>query len=193
MPGAGPGPLARYRLAPRRREITFGRLCDSAAVAGARRNASRAEPGLTRLDLGDCDSPLEFAGPSSPSNHDQVVRRHGPLLRVGASLRHRLLLGLVKRSSRRRRRTRSWKSSEAAQPQATPALPRASRNLGGLRRHGSDCRCHRKRLSRWGASTRALQKPKTNSCGRQLSERFLGSGHGFSGDPPDPSGNGAAS
>jgi len=37
--GCEPSSLARYRLAPRRREITFGRLCDSAALASDRSKA----------------------------------------------------------------------------------------------------------------------------------------------------------
>jgi short chain dehydrogenase len=54
-------------------------------------------------------------------------------------------------------------SSEATQPQAAPALPRASRSLGGLRRSGPDCRCHWKRLSPWGASTRVLRQARSGA------------------------------
>jgi hypothetical protein len=43
--GCGTGPLARYRLAPRRGEITFGRHCDSAVFAPLDPNAIVAPAG----------------------------------------------------------------------------------------------------------------------------------------------------
>jgi short chain dehydrogenase len=69
----------------------------------------------------------------------------------------------VARGTEQASRCSSPAPSEAAQPQAAPALPRASRRLGGLRRSGPDCRCHWKRLSPWGASTRVLRQARSGA------------------------------
>jgi len=101
------------------------------------------------------------AADSQQAHH--MLHEHGPDRGTAATSITRLSLRQAERSSHRPRHTHCSVSSEAARPRAAPALLRASRSLGGIRRFGPDCRCHRKRLSAWGASTRVLQLARSGS------------------------------
>jgi len=59
------------------RGVASGRLCNSAAVAGARRNAVAPSPGRTRLDLGERASAVPATQSASCLGNRGVLRGHG--------------------------------------------------------------------------------------------------------------------
>jgi hypothetical protein len=71
--GCGTGPLARYRLAPRRREIRFGRQCDHVARGAPRTRAIAGRHVAAMVDSGRCICPTAITLRSS-QGIDNVAR-----------------------------------------------------------------------------------------------------------------------